>query len=290
MKRMLIALAALLLLAGCGAAGTETPVTTAAEAATTTQAATTIVPTEDIHWVASDYYPARAADNERFPLYVELPEDDIQLYGVNGENYHGDMVLFHEGRETTFSGWGFSKYDLPCIAYYDFDGNGVKDIGVITLVSGGTFTYLTDLHIVTIEKIDTGFIVNDGPYYEYEYADHAFTCEDAAAFLGKGLQAKQGKKKDEIELSYAGKAWTVAIDPGLHWTEEDGVIITQDGYGPGEVSFTFEKKGIKLHTTLFVLCEGHAPVDLPAGFTADVVFDGKQIRLTNIDFQVHQEN
>lgn len=263
MKRVVALAMGLLLLTGCGAGVVEEPA-------------------QDIHWVASEYPHL----NERFPLYVELPEDDIQLYGVYGENYLGGMVLFHENRETYFGDWGFAKYDLPCIAYYDFDGNGTRDIGVITLTGGGTFLFLSDLHIVTVHREER--FEGSGAYddYVYAYVDHAFTNDDVATFFNKGLKAKRGKLDNTIEFSFGGKTWTAELEDELLWVEEEGVQVGADGVG--HIGFAFEEKGIRLRATPYVKYEKTAvPGYLRGEFTADVSFDGKEFHLTNIDYVPH---
>lgn len=291
MKRVVVLIMGLLLLAGCGGVVTEESEATTTETAiqTTTQPATAIVPTEDIHWVASGYHAALVAGeanpDERFPLYLELPGDGIQLYGVYGDNYQGGVVLFHEGREAYFSDWGFAWWDYPVLAYHDFDSDGTKDIGVITLIAHGTFTHLTELHIVTIEKTDTGAIVNDAPYYEYKYIDHAFTHEDVTAWVDKSLSCKRGKQKDTIELTIDGKTFTADLEPGRNWQGNASASMA--------VVFEPESNGIRLTVGVVTAYENSPPYGEYLGeFTADVTFDGRQFHLTNIDYEPHalQEN
>ena len=263
MKRIVALAMGLMLLTDCGAAVADEP-------------------GEDIHWVASDYYPSGANRGDAFggyPLYVELPEDDIHVCGAPG-NDRG-MILIHEDRETLFSDWGYPKYDYPCIAYYDFDGDDTKEIGVITLVGSGTFISLKDLHIVTIEKTDTG---------DYRYIDHAFTCDDVGAFFGEGLKAKRGKKKNTVEFSFGKKTWTADLDPELPWIEADGINVkVPDSFG--FVNFAFQGKGIRLRATPYVTYETQAiPGYLQGDLTADVTFDGKQFHITNIDYEPDQED
>jgi len=250
MKRIIALAMGMLMLTGCGAA---------------IKKKTATAPAEDIHWVGSDYYYTGEPD-ERFPLYVELPEDDIQLYGVEGSNWQGGMVLFHQGRASYFSDWGFTKYDYPRIAYYDFDGDGKKEIGVITLVNSGTGILLTDLHILTVHE-DNG---------AFTYTDHAFTNEDVEAYFKKSLKFKRGKQANTVDLIIGGQSYTANLDPNFNWAKE--VVMGS------HVCFEFMDNGIQLHVLPKAwYYDGWAEGEVIAFFQANVTFDGKQFHLGDIN-------
>ena len=264
MKRILALMVGLVLFAGCGAAEMG-------ELETTVKEATTAAPA-----------PTNTLGGERFPLFAELPEDDLQVYGILGENYQQGMVLFHEGRETYFSGWGFTFFGCyPELAYRDFDGDGKKDIGAITLRNHGSGTHATDLHIITVEETkwpNSIDIDDDTIYYStYEYIDHVFTIEEVRAWFDKNLASKWGKQAGSLEVTIGGKSFSLALDPEQSW---QGNVRTRD-----IVSFGFEGGNIQLNVGVGVPIE-----DMPSGvyigfFTANVTFDGKEFHIEIIDFE-----
>lgn len=168
MKRICALVVGLALLAGCGAAVMEEPAT---EEHSTTQPVTTIL--------SAFVDPERNPDVERFPCVASLPDYDIYLYWINGENYNGKMVLFQEERETIFDDWGYWHYPYPQLAYEDFDGDGEKEIAAITLVGSGTGLLVTDLHVL---KVIREYV----PYHEtIAYEEFTFINEKVLRMIDK---------------------------------------------------------------------------------------------------------
>jgi len=262
MKRIMALALGLLLLVGCGGVGVDGLRKTSEE---------------DIQWV--DYWWGNeGADAPRFPLYLELPEDDIQLYGVCGKNYQGGMVLFHEGRETYFSDWGYAHYDYPRMTYYDFDGDGEREIGVITLMGNGTGLLLSDLHIVTMKKEERyeGSAAYDN--YAYTYIDHAFTHEDVAAYFNKAIKYKYDKQANTVDITLANQRITASLNPDyLGHTIAVGTCI----------HFYFTGNRIELRASLET--DSYMMGESVGCVTADVAFDGKEIRLNNIKLGTSEE-
>jgi len=258
MKRVVALVAGLVVLAGCGAAGME-PVAEAQY--TTTQPAFTTI--RSVPENKADHY------NERFPCVASLPEDDIYLYWIQGQNYNGKMVLFQEERETIFDDWGYWKYDYPKLSYNDFDGDGNKEIAAITIVGSGTGLCITDLHILNIHR-------NYVPYHEsIEYEEFTLSNEDVTDFFEKNLKYKHGKKANTLELKIDGNIFMADLDPSQTWL---GKIESGS-----HVYFSFKDDGIKLRTIMSAHYEEGPPWGDSFGhFIADVIFDGKQISLTNI--------
>jgi len=124
------------------------------------------------------------------------------------------MVLFQEGHAASFDDWGYEKYDYPRIAYFDIDGNGEKEIVVVTIVGSGTGLCITDLHILKV-------IREDVPYHEaIYYKEFALTNEDVTAYFDKNLKYKRGKKANTVELKIDGKTFIADLDPDQTWLGE----------------------------------------------------------------------
>jgi len=275
MKRVVVLVIGLAMLCGCGAV-VEAPEVQY----TATQPAFTTIPSP----------PENKSGNyeERFPLYLSLPEDDIYLYGIEGGNFERGVVLFQENCESYFGSWGGSSWrGYNEMIYHDFDGDGKKDIGVILYQASGTGLYLSDLHIVSSEKIQVGVTASymGDPIYQFKHTDHVFTHEDVSAFFNERLTAKRGKQKNTVEFTIGKKTWTADLEPDETWNAGEGVLVGT------HIEFEFEGTSIRLRAAPYVIYEERAlPGWLLGGFTADVTFDGKEFHLTNIDYEPDQEN
>jgi len=286
MKRIIVLLMGFMLLAGCGAASLKgTAETTTGIAATDEWAA--LMEWFDRTHPASIAAATDSLGGERFPLYASVPEDEIYLYGIVGENFRRDVVLFQEDCETYFSGWGGDAWrGYTEMIYHDFDGDGKKEIGVVAYQGSGTGVYLSDLHIVSVEKIETGgWDANKNcPTYKYKHIDHALTHEDVTAFFSQGLESKRGKQENTVEFSFGKKTWTANLEPDVTWDENEEVHVGT------HIRFWFEGNEIKLSAIPYVnYIEYLMPGWLCGDFTADVTFDGREFHITNIDFEPDQE-
>lgn len=268
MKRMIALFAALCLLAGCGAmpqgeSAATTEITTPDEP-TASQISPTQVSAGGIVWAETG-----TVLYGTFPLFVELAEDDIQLYGVSGSPDPGGMVLIHEGRAAYFDGWGYEKYGYPKMAYYDFDGDSKKEIAVITLVGSGTGVLMTELHIVTTEEQKESGA--DSPHS----VDRALRFDDVAAYVNKHMTYT--KDGSAIALRLGNAAYTAELDPDFLWREILSI---------GDVAeFSFHGKGIQLKFPIKSLPATDASIgDDLATCTADITFDGEQFHWNNFAF------
>ena len=264
MKRIFALVLGLGLLAGCGAAARGEPETTTAS-----------------HTKWPEPIPALAPTNsdgrERFPCVASLPEDDIYLYWIRGSRNRGRMVLFQEDQETVFDDWGYEKYNYPKLAYSDFDGDGKKEIAVITIVGSGTGILLTDLHILKVEK---KYVPN---VTEISYEEFTFTNEEAASIIDNKLSCKQGTQPGTLELTLDGKRHLITLDKGETWREDGGVSVEP------HIEFMFEGEGIHINAGVSTFVEEVPWNTYIADITANATFDGKEFHITNIDFEPTQE-
>jgi len=262
MRRIVCMVLGLLLLAGCG-------VVDMVESETTMEETTIAV-------------PSNAEGGQRFPLAASLPEDDIYLYSVNGYNNQGGMVLFQEGCETYFAGWdGIARYnEYPVLTYRDFDGDGEREIGVITgIIAGGSGPSLSSLHILKVHEDNTYMQM------KFSYTEYAMTPEDITAYFEEKMTWKRGKEPNTLELKIDDQAFIAYLYPDETWKEEGGVVVDH------RIHFYFREDGSIEFSGMANLWYTSSERSHGIGyFNADVTFDGEQFHLTNIDFEPFQEN
>jgi len=269
MKRVVVLVLGLVLLAGCGAV-----VDTAVSPSSVHQ---TIPDAPTSNTAAAVPAPTNAEGEERFQLYAELPEEDIYLYEVRGRNPQAGMVLFQGNSANYFNDWEAARRfnDLTEIAYRDFDGDGEREIGVITgSIAGGQGPSVRSLHILKVHE--------DTPYPNKEiktirYTEYAFTHNDATDYFKQRMTWKRGKQPHTLELKIDGKTFLAHLHP-LAWDEAKGVEVNLKIY------FDFNDDGsISFSGAVRTYYEEY-PRYLGT-FTADVIFDGRQINLTNFNFE-----
>ena len=157
------------------------------------------------------------------------------------------------------------------MAYLDVDGDGEKEIVVRTIIGSGMNLGVSELHILKVQR--------KKEFYEWiEYEVFSLTAEDVTAFFNKRLKSKRGKEADTIEFTFDKQTWTASLEPEFTWKEDEGVRVGT------HLGFSIEDSDIQLWVYPFVKYEERTIPGWFGEFTADVIFDGKEIKLTNINF------
>ena len=167
MKRLLPALLALTLLAGCSARETapSLPETTPAQQISAPAVVTEgREPEEDYDLSTaldgfSEWMHSSAWGQNSVGLLAELPEQDVALYGVRDDRGEDRALLRWEDRLAEFD-WGFGGPLIvePRLWCWDVDDDGQEEAVLINHVGSGTGVSIEELHIV--EKNEDGTLTD----------------------------------------------------------------------------------------------------------------------------------
>ena len=210
---------------------------------------------------------ATPSDTDHFPLYAKIEEDDIYLYGMDGQG----MILHHEGTDTWFDWPGLTpRFILPQMAYYDFDGDGIKDIAVTLYWGSGTGVSMMDLHIVKISDN------RDNPGEHPIYTDCVLPGNDAVHLVTEPISAVLAKDGETLTVHVGGSDYEAEALSTYTFTD----VI----YGGGIVGFSFEGTQIRAEIGIAALYEEIAPPQFIGQMEANVVFDGERFFLEDYSF------
>ena len=167
MKRLLPALLALTLLAGCGAGETAsslpetTPVQQISAPAVVTEGRE---PEEDYDLSTaldgfSEWMHNSTLDQNSVGLLAELPEQDVMLYGVRDDR-GDDRALLRWGGSLAEFDWSFGGPLIvePRLWCWDVDDDGQEEVVLVNHVGSGTGVSIEELHIV--EKNEDGTLAD----------------------------------------------------------------------------------------------------------------------------------
>ncbi len=216
-----------------------------------------------------DDWNAFLESDKTIALVARIPEADISVYGLkeNGTEagvYTLKGIYVKQGNEVQVLDTNWGVYDeLPEIRYQDYDGDGIKEIAMISRSASGTGLSVNDLYI--LEKISSG-----------GWKEHAFTSLDWSEILNKKLeyQVKDGRLTFSLDIKDGkGNQYNTRIDKDLE--EEWGDKITSVFFGSfGE--FTFQEDKIYLKVLPFASVDDWAtPQNIsPEYFSFEVVYNG----------------
>ena len=208
-----------------------------------------------------------------FPLYAALPKDDFYLYGI----YPTGMVLYHENQGHYFDWPGLTpRLILPEMAYYDYDGDGEKELAVTVYYASGTGLALMDLHIIKINKSDSSW--PPVTYYDYTVSssyndenptdiekllgeDFPFTLEDNGETVHFMMDDKSYIAHNKLDEEYAGLPQKIVYGNIVYFNLHEDNHITVD------ISIGFQ---LNFATPAYF-----------ANVIADVNFDGEKFSFTN---------
>ena len=167
MKRLLPALLALALLAGCGARemASSLPETSPAQPISALAVATeSWKPQEDYDLSTaldgfSEWMHNSTLDQNSVGLLVELPEQDVALYGVRDDR-GDDRALLRWGGSLAEFDWSFGGPLIvePRLWCWDVDDDGQEEVVLVNHVGSGTGVSIEELHIV--EKNEDGALTD----------------------------------------------------------------------------------------------------------------------------------
>lgn len=213
-------------------------------------------------------------DKSNFPLYAMIKSEDIYLYGI--EPY--GMVLYQNGKGTYFDWPGLTpRCILPALSYFDYDGDGKKEVAVTLYWGSGSGVSIMDLHILKIKE----------PEYDWDkliYTDHSLLGGNIEKWFTKKFTAKYSKDKKTIAVHFNGKKYNVE-NPDV-----DSEFGTLNGVGYASVvEFdSNEKKEIITTIAIGFFYEKVADAVYFGEVEAKVNFDGKKIHLSDYKFTMDE--
>ena len=203
-----------------------------------------------------------------FPLYAMLPEENIYLYGIHPSG----MILYKDGIGRYFNWPGLTpRLVLPQLLYHDFDGCGEKELAVALYVSSGTGVAAMDLHMLKIEGRDNWYL---------SYTEHTLFADDAHDWMTEPIAAVLADDKNSFTVDICGESFTIEDEFTHEWLFT-GIAFRDI------VRFEFEGNQIRTKIPVGAL---YLEAGVPQFFgeiEADVIFNGKNIRLENYTFTLY---
>ena len=222
-------------------------------------------------------------DTTNFPLYAMIKSEDIYLYGVKPYG----MVLYYKGKGTYFD-WPelTPRLVLPELLYYDFDGNGNKDLAVLLYVGSGTGVAMMDLHILVIEErepeIDFFGNIITHDWDKPTYTIYSLLAENVDEWMTENITAALAEDNKTFSMEFYGDSYTVNFDIDKLSGAFSGVR-----YDSCIVKFAFTGNNIQTTIPVGIAYEKRATLEYFGDIKADVIFDGEKITLTNYTFSLY---
>lgn len=183
-----------------------------------------------------DDWNAFLESDKTIALVARIPEADISVYGLkeNGTEagvYTLKGIYVKQGNEVQVIDTNWGVYDeLPEIRYQDYDGDGKKEIAVISRSASGTGLSVNDLYI--LKKRNSG-----------GWTEQVFTSLDWSKLLNERLEYQV--KDGSLTMTLDGKDTGYRIDAAA-LEEEWGEKITSVFFGSfGEFMFQEDKIYLK---------------------------------------------
>ena len=216
-----------------------------------------------------------------FPLYAMMKSENIYLYGIgNDGNYHSGMIFFKDGQGTYFDWPNLTYYSfMPELSYFDYDGDGEKEIAVVIYSNKGTGLLDTELHILKPELDELGHI---------SYKEHTLKTENIAQWFSEGFTTKLSEDNGELTISFAGHDYHVDIQTAVYGVyEEAGWHNLQGvGYGSSNEFYFAQNDAIKISIGIgFNFKNWPIKGNYLGNVTAKVNYDGERFFLS--DYTLH---
>lgn len=223
-----------------------------------------------------------------FPLLAQLPDADIALYGYHVEkNYTGVILRTGDHLQTFLWDYTTPRQILPQMQLFDYDQDGIEELGVILYTDSGTGYAIEALHILEPEPVKTKDAAmkaeKNGETKSataVHYLDYCFTPQDYLQQI-----------KEHITCQYQSAAHTVTFITQNHskvfdcstWFPPDSLEEIIYGH---LVSFTFHpinKQPEILFAPAFLITDTEEPQYYTDYFRASIQYQDNQFTLTQFD-------
>jgi len=215
----------------------------------------------------------------RFPLYAMIKEENIYLYGVNGINGRG-MVLFIDGQGTYFD-WPCPtpRRIMPQLSYFDYDGDGEKELAVILYTGSGTGIAKMNLYMLKINRNESDYITYNITYEEYSLeSNRSGTGSNLTDWFNKQITAQYAEDNKSVVITFDGTDYIVEMDRNA----SDLGSLNSVEYGDiVEFKFT-EENEIVVSIKIGLNVERAAGPYYVCAIEANVVFDGSGLSLSDL--------
>jgi hypothetical protein len=186
------------------------------------------------------------------------------------------MVLYQNGYGTYFDWPGLTpRLVLPQMLYYDFDGDGKKELAVTVYSGSGTGVDMMDLYILTIEDGD-----NES---KPSYTEHSLLSLDVDEWMTEEIITTLADDGKSFNLGFVGNSYTIDCIAGM-----DSGAFTGIAFGD-IVYFSFEESRIRAKIALGAAYENSAVPDYFGCVEAYVIFDGAALTLSDYTFTLDSE-
>ena len=239
MKRLLPALLALTLLAGCGARETalSLPETTPAQPISAPAVVTEGRELEEDYDLSaaldgfSEWMHNSTRNQNSVGLLAELPEQDVMLYGVRDDRGDDHALLRWGGSLAEFD-WSFGGPLIvePRLWCWDVDGDGQEEVVLVNHVGSGTGVSIEELHIV--EKNE------DGTLIDYAFPEELWQ-EDLSSLLDTAVSDERTFAVLGEELVDITRQLPEDLEPEVLWGLGTGSVAGFDTDWPRGADIRF---------------------------------------------------
>lgn len=239
MKRLLPALLALTLLAGCSARETapSLPETTPAQSISAPAVVTEGRELEEDYDLSaaldgfSEWMHNSTRNQNSVGLLAELPEQDVMLYGVR-DDQGDDHALLRWGGSLAEFDWSFGGPLIvePRLWCWDVDDDGQEEVVLVNHVGSGTGVSIEELHIV--EKNE------DGTLTDYAFPKELWQ-EDLSSLLDTAVSDERTFAVLGEELVDITRQLPENLEPGVLWGLGTGSVAGFDTDWPRGADIRF---------------------------------------------------
>jgi len=140
-----------------------------------------------------------------FPLFAMIKSENIYLYGMNNRCYcDAGMILFQDGHATYFNWPDLTpRAIMPELSYFDYDGDGEKELAVTLYWFSGTGCALMDLHILKPKKDESRHI---------SYDEYSLLGEAVIKGFTKKVTARYAEDRESIIVTFDGDEYFITVE------------------------------------------------------------------------------
>ena len=215
---------------------------------------------------------------EPFPCIAALPEENLYFYGIhdagvvlyNGKKYDPESDDSDTPKGKYFD-WPWFTPGLwePQVDYFDFDGDGKKELLYCFSAGAGTGAFSTELRFVEIIEERYGY---EDEYVDYKYKETAFNDASWEKLVPKMSGVLSDNKKN-LDITFEGKTYTIK---DINWMSE-----WELEYVGQACIYRFTIENDHSISAEVGIAAGGPPLNYVAKATAKVIYDGKNITFTD---------